>query len=392
MQSVQVIGSHAKAALKRSGKQMLLAAMALLTRRHPVLLPANARSDRSLFRLCAPYRVEDGVLTVRLEEPGPGHLTAELLGYLGHIPARRIWRGHVANYAGPCDLTLRFSDGRVFLAERPWGQVQAPLTGRRFCWRLTLRDGGNVRRERLTGHYLPAEGRALDAAYFHGDNYVDHEAESAADHARIQDILHRQGARGPVLEIGCATGGLLSVLDAMGLETVGVDASPWAVEQANARLGSGRVYLCDVEHEALPSEVLARGPFRCLVLWAVLEHFREPFAVLAKLTHVAESGALLFINTTNKDSLTHALFGAQWEGHFDWTHLGVDKIGVCSLREELPSLGWCIEQLTTDLIWDRAADPIHATVRDWWAADARFRRLLAERELGDLITCLAVKR
>ena len=28
-----------------------------------------------------------------------------------------------------------------------------------------------------------------------------------------------------------------------------------------------------------------------------------------------------------------------------------------------------------------------ATLRAWWAADARFRRLLAERDLGDLLTC-----
>jgi hypothetical protein len=32
-----------------------------------------------------------------------------------------------------------------------------------------------------------------------------------------------------------------------------------------------------------------------------------------------------------------------------------------------------------------------ATLREWWAIDARFRRLLAERELGDIITCAAVK-
>jgi hypothetical protein len=77
--------------------------------------------------------------------------------------------------------------------------------------------------------------------------------------------------------------------------------------------------------------------------------------------------------------------------YFDSTHHGVDQITVKSLREELPRLGWKVSELATRLIWDADADPTRATLRQWWAADARFRRLLAERELGDFITCVAVR-
>jgi hypothetical protein len=34
---------------------------------------------------------------------------------------------------------------------------------------------------------------------------------------------------------------------------------------------------------------------------------------------------------------------------------------------------------------------VHETLRDWWVADARFRRLLTERDLGDFVTCVAVR-
>jgi hypothetical protein len=180
-------------------------------------------------------------------------------------------------------------------------------------------------------------------------------------------------------------------LDSAGLLSFGLDISEWAVGRVGERLGPGRAWVCDVERHPLPAPMKANGPFGVLVLSSVFEHFREPFAVLAKITAIAAPGAVLVITTTNAAGLTHALFGAQWEGYFDWTHLGIDRVSVRTLRDELPRLGWRIAQLTTHRVWDGDADPTRATLREWWVADARFRRLLAEHDLGDFITCVAVK-
>ena len=280
----------------------------------------------------------------------------------------------------------------VRLADREWGRVPLPLPGRRFCWRLALAGADGLMRRRLIGHYLPAEGRAIDSGYFEGDHYVDYEAQSAADHRDIVELLRVHQARGPVLEVGCATGGLLAALDAARLPAVGVDVSEWAVARATERLGPGRAWVCDVEKAPLPAPVQAQSPFGALVLEAVLEHFHDPFGALMRLTEVTRAGTTLIITTANADSLTHALFGRQWEGYVDWTHLGVDQVGVRRLREELARLGWQIAHLSTHAVWDGSADPTRQTLRDWWAADARFRRLLTERDLGDFITCVAVRR
>jgi 2-polyprenyl-3-methyl-5-hydroxy-6-metoxy-1,4-benzoquinol methylase len=279
----------------------------------------------------------------------------------------------------------------VRLAGREWGVVPLPLSGRRFCWRLSLTGADGCRRQRLTGHYVAVSARSVDADYFQGTNYVDHDAQSSADHRQVVDILQREHARGPVLEIGCATGGLLVALDAIGLPSVGIDMSPWAVDRARHRVGAGRAWVCDVERDPLPADIKSRSPFGALVLAAVLEHFRHPFAVLAELTAIAAPGAHLIITTTNADSLTHTLFGSQWEGYSDWTHLGIDRVRPSALRDELPRLGWRVVELTTHGVWDASADPVRATLRDWWVADARFRRFLTERDLGDLIKCVAVK-
>jgi 2-polyprenyl-3-methyl-5-hydroxy-6-metoxy-1,4-benzoquinol methylase len=372
-------------------KGLFLRALSRITNRHAVLLPAEAGRDDALIDLRAPYRVTGTVLTVDLRETGSGKLSATLLGYEGHFPVRILWTGEAREYPGPSALGLDLVSGAVRLGGSDWGRVPLPLPGRRFCWKLRLVAPDGRVRERLTGHYVPLDVSAVGREYFEGENYVDHEAQSAADHQEIVRLLRAHGARGPVLEIGCATGGLLAALDAEGLTGVGVDISEWAITRAVERLGPGRTWVCDIEKDELPASITARRPFGTLVLAAVLEHFREPFAVLARLTPFAAPGAVLVISTTNRDSLSQMLFGSEWEGHFDWTHRSVDQISARTLRAELPALGWRIERLTTDLVWDISADPTRATLREWWATDARFRRLLAERELGDIITCVAVK-
>jgi len=378
-------------------KNALLAGLSRITGRHAILLPSQARDEASILDLRAPYRIAGSACTVEILEPGPGRLTATLLGYTGHFPVRTIWTGRERLYVGRCTLTLDLTTGVIRLGSDEWGRVSPPFPDRRFCWQLDLTDARGRRRSRMTGHYRSVESGAttgdgaIGESYYSGQNYVDHEAESAGDQRDIVEILKRHAAEGPVLEVGCATGGLLAVLDAAGLPSVGVDLSAWAVARAAERLGPGHAWVCDVERDPLPGEIKARGPFGALVLSAVFEHFRDPFVVLAKLTGCARHGTVLLIMTANAESLTHALFGDDWEGYFDWTHHGVNLITVKSLREELPRLGWKVLELTTRLLWDTSADPTRATLRQWWAADARFRRLLVERDLGDFITCVAVR-
>lgn len=378
-------------ALKVRIKEGMLDAMSRLTGRHAVLLPAEAEREDAIFGLRAPYRLEGQKLTIELLEKTQGQITATLLGYEGHFPTKEIWSSPELDYRGPCELTFNVSDGSVTLVGREIGRVPLSLLTRRFCWKFKLQGPAGQRRERITGHYLALNGQKADESYYQGDNYVDHEAQSAGEHEEVLRLLKRHHKGGPVLEVGCATGGLLAKLDESGLDSIGFDISEWAVARAAERLGSGRAWVCDVENDDLPAEATAKGPFGSIVLWAVFEHFKEPFKVLSKLSAFTSPGTTLLINTTNADSLTHTLFQRQWEGYFDWTHYGVDHVSVRSLSEKLPPLGWRIEHLSTHLAWDGSADPTRVTIREWYGADARFRRLLAERDLGDLVICVATK-
>ena len=229
------------------------------------------------------------------------------------------------------------------------GTMPLPSRARRFCWdfRLSL---SSVDRERRTSHYLSRPTETIGRDYFEGGNYVDHAAETVGQSERILALIADSSAVGPVLEVGCATGSFLEALGRRGIDGYGVDISEWAVARASETLGAGRVFRCDAELDPLPAELIAKAPFRTLILWAVFEHFRDPFRVLAKLSELAAPGAVLLLNTTNADSLCHRVFGQEWEGYFNGSHYGIDQVSVASVRRELAAMGWRIERMKTDTL------------------------------------------
>ncbi len=375
----------------RLGKALALRALGALSRRHPVLLPREAGHPDAILDLTSAYRIDGDEIEVKILEARPGVLEARLYGQDGSFPTRLLWHGPERPYAGPDSLMLTLSERVVRLGKDRWAGAVAKDAGRRLTWRLSYRSGG-VTKARTTSHYIAAPpSRPADERYFGGDDYSDYEDQGATEALVVSELAKRFHLRSPLLEIGGATGIVLSRLLREGFDAIGLDNSPWAVEQAARRLGPGRVFLGDPEEGHIPDEIGKRAPYATLLLWNVLEHFAEPFAVLERLSRLMAPGAQLLLSTTNVDSLAHFIFGRDWEGYFDWTHRGVRGVGVRSLAETLPKLGWKITHCQTERFWQGGEDPTQATLRDLWEGDARFRKLLEERKLGDLIRLVAVR-
>lgn len=372
-------------------KSALLRVVASVTGRHPVLLPRAAASDADLLPVAAPYRVDGRSLALEIGEPDRGTLTIALLVPQRPNAWRAIWRSSPTICSGPEIVYVDLSTGQVRIGTRDLGRFPIPLPSRRFSWRLEFNSAnGGGTKARTTGHYLVGDG-TVDDSYYAGDNYVDYEAESLSTRQMVLQLSREYPFRATALEIGCATGGLLDDLRNAGFDAVGVDFSAWAVERARERVGNDRVFQLDVERDLSASPLIARAPFGALIMLSVLEHFADPFGVLERLSALVAPGGRLILTTTNSDGLGHRLFGPDWEGYFDWTHQGVDRVSAGTLRHELQRLGWSIDMLETSVVWDGNADPTHATLREWYASDARFRRLLIERDAGDLITCVATR-
>jgi SAM-dependent methyltransferase len=127
-----------------------------------------------------------------------------------------------------------------------------------------------------------------------------------------------------VLDVGCATG-------ALGVEFkrrspacryLGIDSDPQAARIAAERLDA--VATVDVEAEPLP---FGPGPFDCIVYGDVLEHLRDPWALLRRHAGALSADGVVLICMPNAEhwSFAERLLRGTWDyepiGLFDRTHL-----------------------------------------------------------------------
>jgi SAM-dependent methyltransferase len=116
---------------------------------------------------------------------------------------------------------------------------------------------------------------------------------------------YRGAAGGRLLEIGCGEGDFLEAARDHGFDVVGVEPAESAALAAEAALGRGRV------HRDL-AEVDPRAAFDVAVLADVLEHVRDPIALLADVRRRLAPDGVLFVALPTLDSWSRRLLGARW--------------------------------------------------------------------------------
>lgn len=169
--------------------------------------------------------------------------------------------------------------------------------------------------------------RELDAIY--GDHYfIGHDetaggpgpihaaelkAATARQYLRLLARYRGDGA-GTLLEVGCGHGDLLLEARRMGYAVTGVELAPAAADRAARRLReadegttAGAVWCGRLEDLALPS-----GGFDVCVLADVIEHARDPLALLAAVRRALRPGGTLLLATPSLDSWSARLLRRNW--------------------------------------------------------------------------------
>jgi len=133
---------------------------------------------------------------------------------------------------------------------------------------------------------------------------------------RIRNILMRGVRHLPplkntvsMLDVGCSSGSVLKVGDALGMKVCGVEPAPHA--SATARKFGFKVFTGFL-HEAKFQE----NSFDLVTLFEVIEHVHEPLALAREIHRILKPGGVWLIGTGNADSWTARLMGARWE-YFD---------------------------------------------------------------------------
>jgi SAM-dependent methyltransferase len=190
-----------------------------------------------------------------------------------------------------------FGHFRKRIARRPWA---ATLVECRAC-------------THVFSNPQPTPGEL--ARYYQSDYHVfrlppqdPRPIAEAVDRRGDQAYMHLPVIReGAFLDVGCATGNCLAVMQALGMRVRGVEVSPVAGRIAQER--GLDVIVGTLDQAALPD-----AAFDVVGMSHVLEHIQDPVPVLEACRRVLVPGGRLVIAVPNIRSLGFESYGMHWIG------------------------------------------------------------------------------
>jgi 2-polyprenyl-3-methyl-5-hydroxy-6-metoxy-1,4-benzoquinol methylase len=160
-------------------------------------------------------------------------------------------------------------------------------------------------------------------------------------HAKLLDAV---GTGMRVLDVGCSSGYLARPLVERGNTVVGIELDPAAALEAEAYCE--RVLVGDIETMSLE---LDPASFDVVLCGDVLEHLRDPIAILARLRPFLRAGGRLVVSTPNVANwaMRFSLLAGRWRytdrGILDRSHTYL--FTRRTLRETLQAAGYRVERI-----------------------------------------------
>ena len=122
---------------------------------------------------------------------------------------------------------------------------------------------------------------------------------------RVIARAERHVSVGKLLDIGCGPGFLVDVAKQRGWDAWGVDVNEHAVKWAMEN-GIDQVMACDA------LDLADRGPFDCMALFDVVEHFEDPLEEMSKLSTLLRPGGVVVLVTPDAGALVPRILGKRW--------------------------------------------------------------------------------
>lgn len=157
----------------------------------------------------------------------------------------------------------------------------------------------------------------IQSLYTHTED-PDYEEESVGRGKNFQRILaslqkiHPQ--RGTLLDVGAATGILMSLAREKGWDSEGIEPSAWAVRIAREKYG---IMLMEGSLETVS---LQRQAYTAITLVDFIEHISRPMEALIKVHKALKPGGTICLVTPDIQSLAARTMGKRW-WHFRPGHL-----------------------------------------------------------------------
>lgn len=146
--------------------------------------------------------------------------------------------------------------------------------------------------------------KTQNSDYHRDETYIEEESLFKNIFLKRVNIISKLKKPGKVLEIGCSTGIMLSLLQREKWQVKGVELSVKAAEIANKR---GIQVLTQDFMKVKISE-----KFDVVILNHTLEHLENPAEVIKKVKNLLSPGGLIYIDVPNFGGLSAKLMGKNW--------------------------------------------------------------------------------
>jgi len=199
---------------------------------------------------------------------------------------------------------------------------------------------------------------AIVARY--GDDYLAYETARHIEYRSIAlqslgeaglrpgDATATVTGRRSMLEVGCATGALLSAFAQAGWDAKGVEAGPSMAAFARSNFD------LDVIAGTIETAALSGDAFDAVVATHLIEHLNDPRSFLREVRRVMRKDGRMYLVTPNADGLQARLMASRWRSAIR-DHLYL--FSARTLRAMLASEGFAVEYLGTWGGWPAGMRP-----------------------------------
>ena len=148
---------------------------------------------------------------------------------------------------------------------------------------------------------------------------------------------------GRVLDVGCAAGYFLRVMQEKGWDGRGIEPSASIAAHAQRHLGE-RVFVGTLDEALAADAALAPGSFDLVTMWDVVEHVPDPQRLLRLAHGLLKPDGVLILETQNVASAFAGLLGRRWHHYKHREHLY--HFGPTTVRALLEQAGFAVERRT----------------------------------------------
>lgn len=168
---------------------------------------------------------------------------------------------------------------------------------------------------------------------YHGIPTAVEHMEKRAQHERYKiELVQRFASGGNLLEIGPSWGAFCLLAKRAGFSVEAIERDPECCKFLNSKI-QVKAILSDREATALEQASMPN----VIVLWHVIEHMRDPLALLERAAERLVPGGILVVATPNPLAMQFRLFGRYW-AHLDAPR-HINLIPADLLRKKMQKFG-----------------------------------------------------